>query len=70
MIVGLDHTRAFVYEHCKKLLQNLILLACAQEQPSVSRMLLGYRNNLTDSLKLIADDKELTLVLGELSENL
>lgn len=55
---GLDHTRAMVYEHCKKLLENLILLASTQEGQNIARMLLEYRSNISDTLKLIAEDRE------------
>lgn len=58
LISGLDHTRAMVYEHCKKLLENLILLASTQEGQNIARMLLEYRSNISDTLKLIAEDRE------------
>ncbi|KAK3100413.1 hypothetical protein FSP39_019611 [Pinctada imbricata] len=58
IFLGLDHTRAMVYEHCKKLLENLLLLASAQEQQSIARLLLEYRCNIADTLKLIAEDRE------------
>ncbi|XP_061189012.1 protein furry-like [Saccostrea echinata] len=58
IFLGLDHMRAMVYEHCKKLLENLILLASAQEGQNIARMLLGYRSNISDTLKLIAEDRE------------
>jgi hypothetical protein len=38
MFVGLDHMRALVYEHCKKLIENLMLLA-AQENENVAVVL-------------------------------
>jgi hypothetical protein len=56
--------RAMVYEHCKKLLENLILLASAQEGQNIARMLLGYRSNISDTLKLIAEDREGPGILG------
>lgn len=58
LFLGLDHTRAMVYEHCKKLLENLILLASTQEGQNIARMLLEYRSNISDTLKLIAEDRE------------
>lgn len=58
IFLGLDHTRAMVYEHCKKLLENLILLASTQEGQNIARMLLEYRSNISDTLKLIAEDRE------------
>ena len=64
-VAGLDHTRAMVYEHCKKLLENLLLLASAQEQETIARMLLEYRCNIDDTLKLIAEDREAPGSLGE-----
>lgn len=65
LIIGLDHTRAMVYEHCKKLLENLILLASAQEGQNIARILLDYRSNISDTLKLIAEDREVPGVLGK-----
>jgi hypothetical protein len=32
MFVGLDHMRALVYEHCKKLIENLMLLAAQENE--------------------------------------
>ena len=65
LIIGLDHTRAMVYEHCKKLLENLILLASAQEGQNIARILLDYRSNISDTLKLIAEDREVPGILGK-----
>ncbi|CAG5114647.1 unnamed protein product, partial [Candidula unifasciata] len=61
----LDHSRALVYEHCKKLLQNLLLLASSQEQisSSTSRLLLSYRSSVADTLKVISEDRDAQLTL-------
>ena len=58
IFLGLDHMRALVYEHCKKLIENLMLLA-AQENENVARTLLQYRSNITDTLTLIAEDRDI-----------
>ncbi|XP_059157209.1 protein furry homolog isoform X2 [Physella acuta] len=65
IFLGLDHSRALVYEHCKKLLQNLLLLAASQEQISVgtSRLLLSYRSSVADTLKVISEDRDAQLTL-------
>lgn len=60
---GLDHMRALVYEHCKKLLENLMLLA-AQDNENVARTLLQYRSNITDTLTLIAEDRDIPGAIG------
>lgn len=49
----MDHNKELVYEHCKKLLLNLMLLAANQDCPEVARMLLSYQTNLDDTLQLI-----------------
>ncbi|XP_063413170.1 protein furry-like isoform X1 [Mytilus trossulus] len=64
IFLGLDHMRALVYEHCKKLLENLMLLA-AQDNENVARTLLQYRSNITDTLTLIAEDREIHGALAE-----
>ncbi|XP_021378295.1 protein furry-like isoform X2 [Mizuhopecten yessoensis] len=71
IFLGLDHMRGMVYEHCKKLLENLMLLAAAQEHEGVARVLLEYRSNITDTLRLIAaDDKDMPNTLeGHGQEN-
>ncbi|XP_078324716.1 protein furry-like isoform X6 [Crassostrea virginica] len=69
IFLGLDHTRAMVYEHCKKLLENLILLASAQEGQNIARILLDYRSNISDTLKLIAEDREVPGVLENSTED-
>ncbi|CAG2217655.1 unnamed protein product [Mytilus edulis] len=56
--------RALVYEHCKKLLENLMLLA-AQDNENVARTLLQYRSNITDTLTLIAEDRDIHGALAE-----
>ncbi|BFZ15206.1 hypothetical protein BsWGS_18245 [Bradybaena similaris] len=65
IFLGLDHSRALVYEHCKKLLQNLLLLASSQEQlsSSTSRLLLSYRSSVADTLKVISEDRDAQLTL-------
>ncbi|KAK6976868.1 protein furry, partial [Biomphalaria glabrata] len=65
IFLGLDHSRALVYEHCKKLLQNLLLLAASQEQVSqtTSRLLLSYRSSVADTLKVISEDRDAQLTL-------
>ena len=63
VFLGLDHMRALVYEHCKKLLENLMLLA-AQDNENVARTLLQYRSNITDTLTLIAEDRDIHGALG------
>ncbi|KAL3879804.1 hypothetical protein ACJMK2_032086 [Sinanodonta woodiana] len=65
VFLGLDHNRELVYEHCKKLIQNLMLLASAQEHPQVSRILLAYRSDMGDTLKLISGSKETAVALTE-----
>lgn len=46
IFLGLDHTRPLVYEHCKKLLSNLlIVLTCHNDHLTIARILL---NNKTD----------------------
>ncbi|XP_012945432.1 protein furry homolog isoform X2 [Aplysia californica] len=65
IFLGLDHSRALVYEHCKKLLQNLLLLASSQEQVSAatSRLLLAFRSSVADTLKVISEDRDAQLTL-------
>lgn len=46
-----------VYEHCKKLLQNLLLLLAAHEHPHIARNLCANKTNLGDNLALIAEEK-------------
>ena len=55
--------RALVYEHCKKLIENLMLQA-AQENENVARTLLQYRSNITDTLTLIAEDRDIAGTVG------
>lgn len=61
---GLDHTRALVYEHCKKLLQNLLLLGASQEHSIIARLLLTYRSTVTDTIKVISEDRDVTATPG------
>jgi hypothetical protein len=58
MLAGLDHNKELVYEHCKKLLLNLMLLAANQDCPEVARLLLSYQTNLDDTLQLINESKD------------
>ena len=58
LFVGLDHNREMVYEHCKKLLENLMLLAANQDHPEVARLLLSYQTNLDDTLEMISEVKD------------
>ena len=55
---GLDHNKEMVFEHCKKLMLNLMLLAANQDCPEVARMLLSYQTNLDDTLHVISDSKD------------
>ncbi|KAL5012719.1 hypothetical protein ScPMuIL_011270 [Solemya velum] len=61
IFLGLDHMRSLVYNHCKILLQNLILLASSQESSPIARMLLSYRAAQREALKLLSDDRETLL---------
>ncbi|KAK3798079.1 hypothetical protein RRG08_034635 [Elysia crispata] len=66
IFLGLDHSRALVYEHCKKLLQNLLLLAASsQDTPcaDISRLLLSHRSSVADTLKIISEDRDAQLTL-------
>jgi len=58
---GLDHNKEMVYEHCKKLMLNLMLLAANQDCPEVARLLLSHQTNLDDTLGLINDAKDTSL---------
>ncbi|KAL4229825.1 hypothetical protein ACF0H5_010217 [Mactra antiquata] len=58
IFLGLDHNKELVYEHCKKLLLNLMLLAASQDCPEVARMLLSYQTNLDDTLQLITAESK------------
>ena len=58
VFVGLDHNKEMVYEHCKKLLENLMLLAANQDHPEVARLLLSYQTNLDDTLEMISEVKD------------
>ncbi|WAQ97896.1 FRYL-like protein [Mya arenaria] len=59
IFLGVDHNKELVYEHCKKLLLTLMLLASAnQDCPEVARLLLSYQTNLDDTLQLISDSKD------------
>ncbi|XP_053400043.1 protein furry-like isoform X2 [Mercenaria mercenaria] len=60
IFLGLDHNKELVYEHCKKLLLNLMLLAANQDCPEVARLLLSYQTNLDDTLQLINESKDST----------
>ena len=53
---GVDHNKELVYEHCKKLLLNLMLLGANQDCPEVARRLLSYQTNLDATLSLISTD--------------
>ena len=57
-LVGLDHNKEMVYEHCKKLLENLMLLAANQDHPEAARLLLSYQTNLDDTLEMISEVKD------------
>ncbi|XP_048243647.1 protein furry-like isoform X3 [Haliotis rufescens] len=61
IFLGLDHSRALVYEHCKKLLQNLLLLASSQDRHDTSRVLLGYRSSQADAVKVNSEDRDMPL---------
>ncbi|GFR96359.1 furry [Elysia marginata] len=66
IFLGLDHSRALVYEHCKKLLQNLLLLAASSQDTScadISRLLLSHRSSVADTLKIISEDRDAQLTL-------
>ncbi|XP_025086109.1 protein furry homolog isoform X4 [Pomacea canaliculata] len=58
IFLGLDHSRGLVYEHCKKLLQNLLLLASSNDHLTCARLLLGYRSNAADTLKVMSEDRD------------
>ncbi|XP_052278154.1 protein furry-like isoform X3 [Dreissena polymorpha] len=58
IFLGLDHNKELVYEHCKKLLLNLMLLGASQDCPEIARRLLSYQTNLDDTLQLISDNKD------------
>ena len=58
IFIGLDHNKEMVYEHCKKLLENLMLLAANQDHPEVARLLLSYQTNLDDTLEMISEVKD------------
>ncbi|XP_076468272.1 protein furry-like isoform X4 [Babylonia areolata] len=58
IFLGLDHSRALVYEHCKKLLQNLLLLASYHDHPATARLLISYQSNMADTLKVISEDRD------------
>ena len=47
-----------VYEHCKKLLESLMLLAANQDHPEAARLLLSYQTNLDDTLEMISEVKD------------
>ncbi|GFN79511.1 protein furry homolog isoform x3, partial [Plakobranchus ocellatus] len=66
IFLGLDHSRALVYEHCKKLLQNLLLLAASSQDNANaenSRLLLSHRSSVADTLKVISEDRDAQLTL-------
>ena len=44
-ILGLDHTRCLIHEHCKKLLVNLLMLyATHADHFTVAKLAISYRN--------------------------
>lgn len=54
---GLDHVKPLVYEHCKRLLTNLVLiLACEDEKCSAGHYMMasGLRSPSEDSLSSLA----------------
>ena len=57
-LAGLDHNKEMVYEHCKKLLESLMLLAANQDHPEAARLLLSYQTNLDDTLEMISEVKD------------
>ncbi|XP_041356858.1 protein furry-like isoform X3 [Gigantopelta aegis] len=61
IFLGVDHSRPIVYEHCKKLLQNLLLLAASQDNNDIARLLLDYRSNLASSVKILNEDREASI---------
>ncbi|ESO93945.1 hypothetical protein LOTGIDRAFT_105090, partial [Lottia gigantea] len=61
IFLGLDHGRPLVYEHCKKLLINLLLLASSHDHSDIARLLLEGRHNPSDTLKIISEDKDPSL---------
>ena len=63
-VLGVDHSRPIVYEHCKKLLQNLLLLASSQDNNEIARLLLDYRSSLASSVKILSEDRETSLTEG------
>ncbi|XP_070197468.1 protein furry-like isoform X3 [Littorina saxatilis] len=58
IFLGLDHSRALVYEHCKKLLQSILLLASYHDHPTAARLLLSHQSNTADTLKVISEDRD------------
>ncbi|KAK6173602.1 hypothetical protein SNE40_017022 [Patella caerulea] len=58
IFLGLDHSRPLVYEHCKKLLLNLLLLASSHDHSDIARLLLENRRNPTDTVKIISEDRD------------
>ncbi|KAK7496521.1 hypothetical protein BaRGS_00012173, partial [Batillaria attramentaria] len=58
IFLGLDHSRALVYEHCKKLLQNLLMLASSHDHLTSARLLVGYRSIMADTLKVMSEDRD------------
>ncbi|XP_029647107.1 protein furry isoform X5 [Octopus sinensis] len=50
--LGLDHYQPIVYEHCKQLLENLMLLLVAREQQSIAKLLINHRRNHNSGVEL------------------
>ncbi|GAB1603756.1 protein furry-like isoform X6 [Argonauta hians] len=50
--LGLDHYQPIVYEHCKHLLENLMLLLVAREQQSIAKVLINHRRNNSQTADL------------------
>lgn len=57
--LGLDHNQPLIYEHCKKLLENVLLLLVANEHPCVARLLIDQRKNKTNTMLLLSTDGDL-----------